>query len=502
MFSKPEAHTEADTDADARAQADAEGHADADPGAQADAEGHADADVDVRAETGSSTTVRLDQLPDGILVVRADGLIVDANTTFLGLVGRAREEVVGRRFEHILAEEDIVRLLGSESFLMQDSVHESSLIFSSMGGEARPLLTSFTRASGAPDILMVVREHGALRAELQDASRWMATEQERSEQARRAHHDLEAKNSVLSATQAELEKAYQKLQEGVTARERLETELRLAHRLEAMGQLAAGLAHEINTPMQYIGDNASFLDCAIAQLANFATAVRRTAVEASSAKEMIACVEESAQQNDLDYVLEETPHAISALRDGVEQVSKIIRAMKSFVRADQVEKAPADLNQALRDTLVVARGEYKHVLSVETEFGDIPAVTCLVSALNQAFLNLIVNAAHAVSEAKRTDGGRLRLTTAQKGDFVEIAFSDNGCGIPEPIQHRIFDQFFTTKPVGLGTGQGLGIVRRIVVEMHGGTVAFKSEPGQGTTFVLTIPIEAAPSSQETPALLA
>lgn len=437
----------------------------------------------------SSSTVQLDRFPDGVLVVDTTGTIRDVNVPLQALLGRTRDDLVGKRLEQIIAEEDILRLLGSEPFLGQDSVRESSIIFAAGDGRPLPLLASFSRTRQEREVLMVVREHGELRTELQDASRWMAVEQERSQELRLARDALEAKNAALSATQSELENAYRKLQEEVATRERLENELRLAQKLEAVGQLAAGLAHEINTPMQYIGDNGSFLSSAIGQLAAFA-GVARALIESGGSLETIRQeLERAAEENDLDYVLKEAPHAAASLQDGVDQVSKIVRAMKSFARADQVEKSPADLNQAIRDTLVVARGEYKYVLTVDCEFGEVPAVVCLVSALNQAFLNLIVNAVHAVADAGRGESGKLRVITRQCGDSVEIEISDNGCGIPEAIRHRIFDQFFTTKQVGRGTGQGLGIVRRIIVDMHGGSIRFDSEVGKGTTFYLTVPIE-------------
>ncbi|MFZ5889675.1 MAG: PAS domain-containing sensor histidine kinase [Myxococcota bacterium] len=443
-------------------------------------------------------SVLIDKLPDGVLIIDRAGTVREANQAFLRLIGRTRSEVVGVSVEDLIADQDVLRLLGSQSFLAEASAEESSIIFACGDGRPMPLLVSFARPEQDSTTVLVARAHGEVRNELQDASRWMAVEQERSQELRRARDALEAKNAALSATQIELEHAYAKLQDEVATRERLENELRLAQKLEAVGALAAGLAHEINTPMQYIGDNGSFLGSAIQQLATFAAAARDAYQHDFSIDQLRERVERAAADNDIDYLLEEAPRAVSALRDGVEQVSKIVRAMKSFARADQAEKLPADLNQAIRDTLLVAHGEYKHVLSVETELGELPHVTCVVSALNQVFLNLIVNAVHAVVDAQRGEAGKIRIRSRVPNDdpsVVEISICDNGCGIPEVIRHRVFDQFFTTKQVGRGSGQGLAIVRRIVVEGHGGSINFESRVGEGTTFVIRIPIEAGDTAQ-------
>ncbi|MGC4093752.1 MAG: ATP-binding protein [Polyangiaceae bacterium] len=430
----------------------------------------------------ASAMVCVDQLPDGVLIVDGEGVVQGANQALLMLVERTREQVLGKRVDELLAEEDVLKMLGSDSLLRQESAHESSIIFSSGSGKPRPLLVSFARRADHAELLLIARAQGEVRNELQDASRWMAVEQERSQALKQATEALEAK-------QEELERAYLQLQDEVAVRERLENELRLAQKLEAVGQLAAGLAHEINTPMQYIGDNGSFLGSAIEQLSNFATSVRSAADSSASVEAFQQVIEESASTNDIDYLLDEAPRAVEALRTGVEQVSEIVRAMKSFARGDQSEKSPADLNQAIRDTLLVAHGEYKNVLSVVVDLGELPPVTCLISAMNQALLNLIVNATHAIVDAGRSGNGKIYVQSRVAGDSVQISVSDNGCGIPLEIQHRIFDQFFTTKPVGRGTGQGLAITRRIVIEMHGGTITFDSEAGSGSTFHIWIPIE-------------
>jgi signal transduction histidine kinase len=368
------------------------------------------------------------------------------------------------------------------------------VIFATADGKPRALLVSFSRPKADRDTLLVARAPGMIRAELQDASRWMASEQERLQEISAARDALTAKHSALQAAQVALQEAHAKLQGEVAARERLENELRLAHKLEAVGQLAAGLAHEINTPLQFIGDNVTFLNSAIEQLSTFATEVCAIPEQVPIARELPALLEAAAKRADLEFTLQESPKALASLLSGVDQVSKIVRAMKSFASADQTDEVYVELNQALLDTLVVAQSEYRNVASVETDLAVLPAVKCVPGAINQAFLHLIVNAAHAIAEKKSERLGKLRVATRRVGDFVEVSISDDGCGIPEAIRHRVFDPFFTTTQVGRGSGQGLATTRRIV-KSHGGSIAFESVSGEGTTFMIRLPLEVPTASR-------
>jgi len=191
---------------------------------------------------------------------------------------------------------------------------------------------------------------------------------------------------------------------------------------------------------------------------------------------------------DIGFLLEEVPKAVTQSLDGVERVSALVSAMKEFAHPDQKAAAAADVNAALRSTLTVAHNELKHVADVETDFADLPPVTCNIREINQVFLNLLINAAHAVGETtKATESkGLIRVCTARESNGVLISISDTGCGIPENIRDRVFDPFFTTKEVGRGTGQGLAIARS-VVERHGGTITFSSEVAKGTTFYVRLP---------------
>ena len=218
-----------------------------------------------------------------------------------------------------------------------------------------------------------------------------------------------------------------------------------------------------------------------------------------------SALDERRDQADVSFVEVEAPKAVENILEGVSRVAKIVSAMKGFAHPGGAEKTLTDLNQALETTIVVATNEWKNIARVETLFGDIPLVPCRLGEINQVFLNLLVNAAHAVeSNVNRTgEKGTITVRTYVKGETVVVAIADDGSGIPPEIRRRIFDPFFTTKAVGRGTGQGLAIAHRVVVEQHGGVIDFTSELGKGTTFYVRLPLrvrldaakEGSPSSQ-------
>ena len=303
----------------------------------------------------------------------------------------------------------------------------------------------------------------------------------------RAHVD-ELEATVASRTQ-QLVQANAKLAEHIRVRERMEAELRLSQKLEAVGQLAAGVAHEINTPIQYVADNLQFLRDGMTTLSKMATDMLVAASAARSAETaaLVDGLETLASNADLEYLSQEIPGSLDSVRDGVARIANIVRAMKELAHPGPREASAMDLPRALQNALDVTAATYRYVADVETEFAETPPVVCFGSDLNQVFLNLIVNAAHAM-EDKQAGRGRLGVRTRVDGDQVEIAISDTGAGIPEAHRERIFDAFFTTKEVGRGTGQGLAISRTIVVDRHGGTLTFDSQVGIGTTFYVRIPL--------------
>ncbi len=293
----------------------------------------------------------------------------------------------------------------------------------------------------------------------------------------------------------------------ITGQKRLEQQLAQAQKLESIGQLAAGIAHEINTPTQYIGDNIRFLRDAMTDLNGLLQNCLRLAGvlgDPQALENVAAGIAAAAASADRPYLLEDIPKALCQSLEGVERVTKIVRSMKEFSHPGSEEKQAVDLNRALESTLTVSRNEWKYVADVVTQFDpELPPVTCLPADLNQVFLNLIVNAAHAIeAKAGGRDGpkGTITVSTRRDGPWAEIVVRDTGTGIPRAIWGKIFDPFFTTKKVGRGTGQGLAIARAIVVERHGGTITFETEEGVGTAFVVRIPIEPQSPPQTAPAL--
>lgn len=283
--------------------------------------------------------------------------------------------------------------------------------------------------------------------------------------------------------------------EDITEKLAVERELRQAQKLEAIGQLAAGIAHEINTPMQYLGDNIHFLEDAFGELLGLYEqfgSLLQVAKTLQPGGEILAKLESSIHQAELPYLFEEIPQTIRQSLDGVERVGKIVRAMREFSHPGSEDKVAVDINYALENTLIVSRNQWKYVADVETDFAPaLPQLRCLPGEINQVFLNIIINAAHAIDDV--TDGGSkgkgcIRISTSVHDQWMEIRIVDTGGGIPEAVQHRIFDPFFTTKEIGKGTGQGLAIARSVVVDKHQGGISFTTEAGKGTAFVVRLPL--------------
>ena len=292
-----------------------------------------------------------------------------------------------------------------------------------------------------------------------------------------------------------------------TERKQLQFELEQAHKLESVGQLAAGIAHEINTPTQYLGDNARFLKEAFADLRLALAGFERLRQAAKTGRvdaQLLAELETTLQQTEVEYLTTEIPKAIDQSITGVEQVAKIVLAMKEFTHPGGEQKSLVNLPQSLETTITVAGNEWKYVAEIVTDFDpDLPDVMCRPSELNQVFLNLIVNAAQAIGESlgeEGTDRGTITVGTRCAGPWAEIFVRDTGPGMSDEVRARVFDPFFTTKDVGKGTGQGLAIARSVVVDKHGGTIDCESEPGRGTTFTVRIPMRREEDQQ--PAVLA
>jgi signal transduction histidine kinase len=281
----------------------------------------------------------------------------------------------------------------------------------------------------------------------------------------------------------------------ITELRRLGRELAAAQKLESIGRMAAGVAHEINTPVQFVSDNVQFVRTSMTDIAAVIHAYRNLQHVARSAGDIAAAVQLAADAEkaaDLDYIMENAPLALDSALEGLGRIATIVRSMKEFAHPDQAQKTLADLNQAIRTTLVVAHNEYKFVAEIDTQFDELPLVQCHLGEINQVILNLLVNASHAISDVVKESGGLGKITvrTRLDADEVEISIGDTGTGIPEAARDKIFDPFFTTKEVGRGTGQGLAVARSVIVNKHGGTLRFETGCGKGTTFFIRLPINA------------
>jgi signal transduction histidine kinase len=274
----------------------------------------------------------------------------------------------------------------------------------------------------------------------------------------------------------------------------LESQLRQAQKLEAVGQLAAGIAHEINTPAQFVQHSICFLSESFRSLQNVLVEHRKAVALLAPGPEqqpLLAELKQAEEVADLEYVEENAPEAFERALEGISRISSIVSAMKEFADPEHREMSRSDLNRALLNTLTVTANEYRSVADVKTELAELPFVLCILGELNQVFLSLIVNAAQAIADVVKDSGakGHILVRSVLEGDRVRIEIHDTGCGIPEAIRDRIFDPFFTTKEVGSGSGQGLAIAHSVVVDKHGGSLTFDSTVGKGSVFTIRLPID-------------
>lgn len=301
----------------------------------------------------------------------------------------------------------------------------------------------------------------------------------------RARNNLESK--VHDRT-VDLTEANRALETQMEERERIENELRMAQKLESIGQLAAGIAHEINTPAQYVGDNIKFLASSWDDLE---LVMQAWEADMNTHGAESASVHDAWNKADVPYLREEVPVALREATSGIDQIAQIVRAMKEFSHPGDESLRPVDINHTIESIVTVARNEWKYIADIEFDFDTaIPPVPCNVSGMNQVFLNMIVNAAQAIaSHAKDGEKGKITVQTRKDAKRVRIVIEDNGPGIPEAVRNKVFDPFFTTKEVGSGTGQGLAIAYRIFAERHQGTISVTpGSDGCGARFTIELPI--------------
>jgi len=282
--------------------------------------------------------------------------------------------------------------------------------------------------------------------------------------------------STVKNRTSSLVKKTEQLKKEIQQRKELETQLVHAQKMEAVGQLASGIAHEINSPSQFANDNILFL---------------KEAIEGFISK--LSGSSDAPDDKELSFLTDNAPDAVQQAQEGISRITTIVKSMKNFAYRDaESAKKPSDLNQAIKSTIVVATNEWKYHAEVVTGLDEnLPMVPCNVGEINQVVLNLIVNGAHAIRDRFESKGkGQINITTRHypSDDCAVISITDNGGGIPMKVQKRIFEPFFTTKEVGVGTGQGLAIAHNVVVKSHNGQIWFESVEGEGTTFYIKLPM--------------
>lgn len=279
----------------------------------------------------------------------------------------------------------------------------------------------------------------------------------------------------------------------ITERRLLEDQVGRSNKLEAIGQLAAGVAHEINTPTQLVGSNLRFLGQQLDTILGWLDKLHQqkdAAKTESKIPSLIMGSEKDVTLAQLEYFKQEAPKAIEQSLEGIDRISHIVTAMRFFTHPGSENKEIADLNQIIQNAISLSRNEWKIIAEIKTDFDpNLPEVECLPIELSQVVLNIIINAIHAIQDSGE-EKGQIVIVSRQAGELIEVSITDNGTGIPKEIQSKIFDPFFTTKDIGRGTGQGLAIAYTVIVKKHGGTLEFESETGKGTTFIISLPTRA------------
>ncbi|MEW8350676.1 MAG: ATP-binding protein [Candidatus Thiodiazotropha taylori] len=391
-------------------------------------------------------------MSEGFVVLDHGGVVRYANPESARLIGWTENEMLGKQFSQIVY------------------------------GEKKP-----AKEKNVKTIVMDTLKDGVIRADNDDLF------------SHKSGHGIDIVFSVSPMLQSGDEKRVVLTFSDISERKRadrermdLERQLNQTHKMEAVGQLAGGIAHEINTPIQYIGDNLKFIKESQQDMQNLLQDYADLSSKAKQQPELQAELEkidETIEEIDLEYLTEETTNAIDQSITGASQVARIVLAMKEFAHPGGKDMALADLNRIVSNAVAVCKNEWKYVADTRLQLSDnLPDVKCLAGEVSQVVLNIIVNAAHAIEAAKREEKGTITITTELKDEQVEIRVSDTGTGIPEEAQEYVFNPFFTTKDVGRGTGQGLAIAQDIIVGKHQGELLFETEQGVGTTFIIRLPL--------------
>ena len=306
---------------------------------------------------------------------------------------------------------------------------------------------------------------------------------------------------MVAKRTAEINAQKAQLTQALTQLRGTQAKLIQAQKLEAIGQLAAGIAHEVNTPTQYVADNTAFARKGVTGLIDAlqaALAVVQAAKAGSVSPELLEAADAAVTKAKISYLFKQLPRALEQSQEGLGRIATIVQAMKEFSHPSGAEKRPVNLREAIETTIAVARNGWKYVADVELDMpAELPMVPVLRNEFNQVILNLIVNAAHAIGDvtAGGAEGkGKIAISGRVREEHLEIRVADTGAGIPEQARAKVFEPFFTTKAVGKGTGQGLAIAYSVIVDKHQGSISFETELGRGTTFIIGLPLIAAASS--------
>lgn len=405
--------------------------------------------LDRRLQSAEDTAVEseireraiVETLADGLMVIDNNGNIETFNMAAALIFGCAQESMIGKKIKLLMPSMNYQRLINDTEKEKKQIIGKTiELEGSKVGGEDIPLEVTFSE--------MKIGAHTMFNVVMRD----------------------------------------------VTERKHLEEQLRHSQKLESMGQLAAGIAHEINTPVQYVSDNTSFMKKGFPGIFEVLERCREIVDQPDGEinKDDLESLRSALKKAKVDFIAAEIPKALNQSLDGLDRIATIVSAMKSFSHASNGEKNDIDITEAIEATVTVARSEWKYVAEVKYEFEEnLPPVPCLRDEFNQVVLNIVINAAHAIEEALKSSGRDMGvITIAAKRDeqFVEVVITDDGQGMPKNIQRKIFDPFFTTKEVGKGTGQGLSIAYNVIVEKHGGSISVDSKEGMGTTFFIRLPL--------------
>ena len=308
------------------------------------------------------------------------------------------------------------------------------------------------------------------------------TEQKRAEEAlKKNSEELIKKNQEIEESRKNIQLTLEKLAAAYEELKTSQAKILQQEKMASIGQLAAGVAHEINNPMAFIASNLRTLDKYIRRLKDFIRA-QSEVIKSLQAAEVIEKLEEKRKELKLDYTIDDIDLLVKESSDGSERVQKIVRELNRFSRVDDAEYKDTNINECLENSINIVGNELKQKATLHKDYGNLPSTKCYPLKLNQVFINLLINAIQAIEEK-----GKIKIKTWEKDGSIWITVSDTGCGIPRKNQSKVFEPFFTTKDVGKGTGLGLSISYEII-QRHKGEISFESKEGKGTTFIISIPI--------------